>query len=112
MIRPYGPGKFFTILDAYVYSVSLDGGADEETATVNGSWYGLMRHGQTIFKDHDPGLESLNEEEREQLTSAAGVIISENSDGFVQVSYFDEKEKLEASWAAIQAEYAATEEEE
>lgn len=29
-IRPYGPGKFDTILDAYVYSVSCDGGCDDE----------------------------------------------------------------------------------
>lgn len=60
-IRSYGPGKFDTILDSYVYAVSLDGGTDDEAGDVSecGAWYGLMRNGRTIFKDHDPMLESL-----------------------------------------------------
>jgi hypothetical protein len=33
-IRPYGPGKFDTMLDAYVYDVSLDGGCDDEVGSV------------------------------------------------------------------------------
>ena len=43
-IRSYGPGKFSTILDSYVYSVSLDGGCDEEEGSVDecGAWYGIM----------------------------------------------------------------------
>jgi hypothetical protein len=65
MIRPYGPGKFSTVLDSYVYQVTLDGACDEETGNTNGgSWYGLMRHGRTIFRDQDPFLETLNEDER------------------------------------------------
>ncbi len=106
-IRPYGPGKFSTILDAYVYSVSLDGGCDEELGDVseNGAWYGLMRHGRTIFRDHDPMLESLNETEQEQLTSSAGVIVTESSQGFVYVDYYDTDEDLNADWAAIEKEF-------
>jgi len=69
-IRPYGPGKFNTILDSYVYSVSLDGGCDEEESNSDaGIWYGLMRNGRTIFRDHDPLLETLNSAEQEKLTS-------------------------------------------
>lgn len=112
-IRPYGPGKFNTILDAYVYNVSLDGGCDSEAGDVSeyGEWYGLIRHGQTIFRDHDPSLEPLNDEEREELTSCAGVIIREDSNGFVHVDYFDTTEALDAAWAKIEHEFTSDDEE-
>jgi hypothetical protein len=103
MIRPYGPGKFRTILDAYVWSVSLDGGCDDETGDVaeTGVWYGLMRHGRTIFRDHDPHLESLNDDERQKLIACAGVIVSEDSCGFVMVAYYDTDEELNAAWCEV-----------
>ena len=102
-IRPYGPGKFNTILDSYVYSVSLDGGADEEEGSVQdtGVWYGIMRNGRTIFRDHDPLLETLTPEEQEQLTESAGVIITEDSCGFVYVEYFQSPELMETEWSRI-----------
>src|ERR1700690_1149575 len=100
MIRLYGPGKFSTVLDSYVYQVSLDGGCDEETGTDGGSWCGLMRHGQTIFKDHDPMLEPLNEDEQKQLTDCAGVIVREDSDGFVCVHYYDRAKQLDDAWTS------------
>jgi hypothetical protein len=105
-IRPYGPGKFDTILDSYIYSVSLDGGCDSECGDVGetGRWYGLMRHGHTIFRDHDPFLETLNDAERELLTGGAGVIISEDFCGFVSVDYFDTETELDEMWAKIEAE--------
>lgn len=102
-IRQYGPGKFDTILDSYVYAVSLEGGCDDEAGSMDetGRWYGLMRHGSTIFRDHDPGLEPLNEAEREVLNRAAGVILTEDSNGFVGVEYFDNVLKLDAAWQTI-----------
>jgi hypothetical protein len=105
-IHAYGPGKFNTILDAYVYAVSLDGGCDDDTGDVSesGRWYELMRGGRSIFRDHDPMLETLNEAEQEMLTSSAGVILSEDSQGLVSVDYYDTPEELEAAWAALQAE--------
>jgi hypothetical protein len=104
-IRSYGSGKFSTILDSYVYQVTLDGGCDEETgSTDGGSWYGLMRHGRTIFRDHDPLLESLNEDEQTQLTACAGVIVREDSDGFVCVHYYDTAKQLDDAWANTLAE--------
>lgn len=103
MIRPYGPGKFNTILDSYVYSVSLDGGCDMECGESDAmGWYGMMRHGHTIFRDHDPMLETLNTEEQDKLTSCAGVILSEQSQGFVYVTYYDSIPELDAAWAEIE----------
>lgn len=103
VIRPYGPGKFSTILDSYVYSVSLDGGCDEELgdALECGEWYGIMRNGRTIFRDHDLLLETLTPEEQERLTSSAGVILREDSQGFVSVIYYDTDESLELAWSQI-----------
>lgn len=112
-IRPYGPGKFSTILDQYVYTVSLDGGADEEESYGDGGgWYGLMRNGRTIFRDHDPLLETLNADEQELLTSSAGVILQEDSNGFVYVTYYADADELESAWAEIQADFARLETEE
>jgi hypothetical protein len=107
IIRPYGPGKFSTILDSYVYSVSLDGGCDEEQGSVSecGAWYGIMRNGFTIFRDHDPMLETLNTAEQDQLTSSAGVILREDSNGFVSVDYYDTDESLETAWSQIVDEF-------
>lgn len=95
MIRPYGPGKFDTIMDSIVYGASLDGGPDEECGSVQElGWYGLL---------HTP---ILNDEERHKLTAeelrlidaSAGCILSEDSNGFVNVEYFDTKAALMSEW--------------
>lgn len=113
-LRPYGPGKFSTVLDSYVYSVTLEGGCDDEIGSVdeNGVWYGLMRNGHTIFKDHDPLLEPLNSCEQDQLTSSAGVIVREDSQGFVGVDYYDTDEELTTAWTKITKELTADDEQE
>jgi hypothetical protein len=112
-VRPYGPGKFSTVLDSYVYSVSLDGGCDEEEGDSDaGIWYGLMRNGRTIFKDHDPFLETLNSAEQEQLMSCAGVILYQDSNGFVGVTYYDTNKELNTAWADVVSEFAEPDEDE
>jgi hypothetical protein len=63
-----------------------------------------MRHGRTIFRDHDPFLETLNEDEQKQLTECAGVVVTENSQGFVSVHYYDTTKQLDDAWASILAE--------
>lgn len=109
-IRSYGPGKFSTILDSYVYSVSLDGNTEEEIGESDcGGWYGIMRNGSTIFRDHDPLLETLNEDEQKQLTECAGVIMREDSQGFVYVTYYDDKVRLERDWIQIELSHSEKE---
>jgi len=106
-LRPYGPGKFDTMLDAYVYDVSCESGPDAECGSVDevGHWYGLMRRGSTIFRNHDPNLEPLTDAERNYLVSCAGAIIREDSNGFVDVTYYDTMAELDAAWAEIEAEH-------
>jgi hypothetical protein len=107
-IRPYGAGKFNTILDSYVYEVSLQGGCDDDMGSVqeDGVWYGLMKNGHTIFQDHDPGMEKLNEDERKKLSECAGVIIREDSNGFVHVSYYETSADLDTAWRDVEAALA------
>jgi hypothetical protein len=97
------PGKFWSTLDRYVYQVSLDGGPDESVGSVseNGIWYGLMREGHTIFRNHDPCLETLTQEEGDFLRSVAGAIIQEDEYGFVTVDFFDHKRDLDRKWNQI-----------
>jgi hypothetical protein len=106
-IRSYGPGKFDTIVDSYVYSVSLDGGADEELGDVSetGRWYGLMR-GQGLLeaveKQAAEEKDQLTQDEKDLFKEEGGVILSEDDQGFVTVDYFDTKEALEQKWTEIE----------
>lgn len=97
-IRLYGPGKFDTYADKYVWEVSLDGGADDELNDDSGAWHGLMRDGSTVFKDNDPFLEELTDEERELIQGSEVIILSESSDGFMSVRYFDNTREGEEAW--------------
>lgn len=102
------PGKYEGgyILDEYVHGVTLEGGCDAELGEVDGfGWYGLLRHGHTIFKDHDPMQESLTEDERDFLSSMAGVIVSEDSYGFAYFEYVEDMDELDAKWGALEAAY-------
>ena len=111
-IRPYGPGKFDTMLDAYVYELSLHGCDDEQgSVSETGVWYGLFR-GFTVggpFSGVPPAR--LNSAELDILRSSAGCILSEDSQGFVSVEYFDTTAKLDDAWAEIEAAHAADESE-
>lgn len=100
------PGKFEggLMIDEYAYGVSLDGGADDEANFGDGNgWYGLLRHGHTIFRDHDPFLEQLTEDEAAFVKQAAGCIIHEDNQGFVSVTWYmaDEQAKMDEDWNAI-----------
>ena len=98
MFRSYGPGKFDSLFDSWIYAVSLDGGPDEEVGNVYeiGEWYGFMSLDSQDAKQavvdaaKEAGDAPLTEEEQEELNNTVAVIIFENSQGFVQVEdYFD-----------------------
>ena len=94
--------KFDSALDEYVYRVSLEGGCDDEVVSENGLWYGLMRgHGGSVFTNDDPMMESLTPEDREVLTNTNGIIIMEDSQGFVTTWFYENPEELEKKWAAV-----------
>lgn len=112
MPRSYGPGKFSTILDSYVYELTLDGGADEEESyPEGGGWYGLVRVDSAtrrrvveIAREHG---DDLTPEEEEELGRAQAVILFERSDGLVESEWFTSARKAEKAWREIVAEFDA-----
>lgn len=108
-----GPGKFDSDLDAAIYSMSLDGGPDEEVGEAESfGWYGLMRNlTAKEVEDHAREL-GLDMPGREELADVEGksAIIFENDQGFVEVDLFL-PDKAEQRWAKLEEEYEAEAEE-
>jgi hypothetical protein len=91
----YGPGKFSNNVDEWVYQQSLDGGADEEIGESEGfGWYGLMQF-------EEPVLVEQGDEEWEFKVA----ILNENSQGFVEVEYFEDEQEGLNRWASLEEEY-------
>lgn len=107
MARSYGPGKFNTMLDAAVYSASLDGGADEEAGGEGLGWAGVMYDGKEIakyLKENRKDLDiDVTDAEIAELRrdGSAGVIIYESDAGLVDVSYYVEEDDLLRDWAMM-----------
>lgn len=95
-IRPYGPGKFNTIVDSVVWELPCerDCGSLEE----DGIWYGRIDGPLDLEALQDGSLPTLNEAERAQIAGTAGIIVSENTQGCVDVEYYDSAEDLEDAW--------------
>lgn len=99
-------GKFDSGLDEMVYGISLDGGGDEEVGDVDALGFALiMRNGPAIanaIAQQPPEFARRHMTERERLflneEGRAGVIIFVNSQGFVQVVYYDNPTELEEDW--------------
>jgi hypothetical protein len=103
-IRSYGPGKFSTVLDSYVYELSLDGGPDEEAGSVDeGGWYGFMSVGdgfaEAVAEIADEHGDVLTPEEEDLLTESVAVILHERSDGIVGVDWYDSLDEADEVWA-------------
>jgi hypothetical protein len=78
--------KFNCQADEDLYEISLDGGLNEECGSVTeyGTWYGMMR----TYDEY------------------AGVILIEDSQGFVDVMRFDTDKQLDFYWQGIVADVA------
>lgn len=102
-IRPYGPGRFATTTDAYVYELAQEGLSDEFTTT-DGSWLGLLR-ADAEAPLYDPAVTTtktqLNGAEQRFLLSKAGVILEESGEGAITVDYFESAEELNDAWEAL-----------
>lgn len=113
-IRPYGPGKFSTIVDSHASAATLDGGADEEIHTDGDGYYGLVR----IDKGFIEAVQKVAAEEREELTDEEvelleknkAVIFFERTDGIVETEWFTHLDEAEDRWAEIEEEFYDEEE--
>lgn len=113
-IRPYGPGKFDSIIDQYAYELTLDGGADrEESYPDGGGWFGFLElddgAADRIEEIAAEAGDALTADEEALLDASVAVILSERSDGGVEAEWFDDRDEAEEAWAEIEAEFAETE---
>lgn len=104
------PGKFDTPLDEAIYAVSLDGGPDEEAGSSSEppyTWAGIMKDGRELAKairDRRAELPHVTDTDLEFLRSdgSAGVILTEDSSGFVKVKYYASERDLNKDWAEVE----------
>ncbi len=116
-IRRYGPGKFDTILDSYVYRLSLDGAESVGDVSEIGIVYSRVKLGPDAVKDIEAEIERekddpLTDEERELVKDSFGAILTENDQGFVSVDYFDTEKEYNSDWKEIEEEVDSMYEEE
>jgi hypothetical protein len=110
--RNEGPGKFEggLVIDEVVYDLSLCGCDDECGDVQTTGWFGRL---DGPFRSDGPFADisatavaehALTSDELSYLAGVAGAIISEDSNGFVSVAYFDDAEELSRVWDRIVAE--------
>jgi hypothetical protein len=99
-IRPYGPGKFEAVMDAAVWDMALDGCDAECGDSGIGIWYGRLDG------PFDITALDLTSAERLLITSSAGIILSEDGNGFVTADYIETVGELDAAWARCESDAA------
>jgi len=96
-IRPYGSGKFRTLLDAAYYEVGLCRGPEDDGDYEWSPRHTLMSGWQ--LKDFAPG--ALNAAEINFLTAhPAGAIVTE-ANGHVCIDYYADADRMWADWRAV-----------
>jgi hypothetical protein len=114
-------GKFNSKIDELIWSLSLDGGPDEECGDSGTTgWYGLMaeineRELRRAAADMKEDFEQIAKDESDSLDrvlNAAGVILAEDGQGFVSIMLFETPEKLDDAWDSILADCESGDEEE
>lgn len=105
-IRRRGPGKFETILDSYLWEISLDGGADKEAGyEEGGGWFGAMYFDAgmlaSLHNTAGDNNDKLTQDEADEILKNYGVIMFERSDGIVEVAWYDKQTDLEADWNRV-----------
>ena len=110
MLTPYGPGKFYHLIDSVIYDVSLDGACVDEAGEVSGpcGWNGLINssgdtEGLLHMLDRD-ALECLTLADADYLRQHFACILSEDNEGFVSVDYFPTFTLARAAFDQIERE--------
>lgn len=108
-IRRYGPGKFDTILDKYVYQSTLDGGCEELGDVETFNHYAKVSLGQEGLKDiarmaKEDG-DTLTMEECRLIRRSVGAIVETRNSGAVSVDYYSSKSALKRDWDRLEKEW-------
>lgn len=108
------PGKFEgePIIAPVLYELALSGYADDEAGSIPEYGYYAWRFDLATWADlselldriHEAGIE-LTAREAEELADCAGILVTENDQGFVSVELLPEDE-LEDRWNEIMEELA------
>ena len=111
-IRGYGPGKFSTILDSYVYALAGEGWESESLGEAEDfGYYGMVDLGpealERIEKIASEEGDTLTEEEMGMIEYSWGAIYSEDSQGFVDVDYINTEANIKKAWDDLEEEYEA-----
>lgn len=112
-----GPGKYagnmYRRAAAYVHNMTLNGFAAEECGTVEygPGWHGLVyldleAQDDVVALGWQPDTDAAPE------AKPVAAIVREDSQGFVDVTFYDSEESAQADWAEIQGEYDELEGEE
>ena len=89
------PGKFATEADEFIWTLSLSGCDDTMGDVQFGSgWFGYVELGHMLGDDEAATLGALG-------VTAKAAILNEDSQGFVEVSYFDTLDEAEAEWGRL-----------
>lgn len=107
-IRRYGPGKFNTILDSYLYEMTLDGTC-ESVGDVSevGFFANKVELGPEVLTDVEKIAQQgdddyLTPEEKDLIKESVGAIVVESEQGLVTVDYYDDKKEFDKDWAEVQ----------
>lgn len=110
-IRPYGgiscSEGYQTYLDSWIHKLSQEQNAtDEEVGGEDDpqGWYGLMPNVdpadvEDMASDED-GMQPTDSE-LDKVEDAAGVIVHEDANGRVTITYYEDPDSLEDAWDAI-----------
>lgn len=111
--------KFDDRLGELVYELSLNGGADEEVGEAPGTWAGIMRNGKEMADALESdaefyGLKDDEEDEKalDELQRLAGVILFEDTQGFVTTEIYEDPDVLEERWEEVLDDLSLDEDEE
>jgi hypothetical protein len=118
-IRRYGPGKFDTIVDSYVYDLINSGWGAESCGDVSEVGF----YAESVDLGDDEAVEAvekvakengdtLTEEEKELILESVGAIMVENDQGFVSIDYYDDEKEMDKDWAEIEEDASPEDEEE
>lgn len=97
--------KYKSALDGALYNLSLDGVDDEVGDSGDFGWFGLMTditEGEVLDAAEAMGVD-LSDKDVSRVDGKSA-IVSEDSQGFIDVKYFGDKEEAEAAFEEIASE--------